>query len=152
MIYLNELSNRLYFYTPNFQLGYFENANGATTLFTYSQTFTSYESLINFFLFVTNQDALAATLAVMPESLPFTLRYEKAVKVVLLKEQLQNGVVNFTYSKKEGATRPAVGTLLPAYLPEPKKGKKKRPTPKHLLKYWDLEAGAYRQFIKANIH
>jgi len=154
MTFLSEINNRLYFFTSTggtFKLGFFQNTNDTTTLSYYSQTFDSLKGLIQFYLFNTN---LLPTLLVMPESLPFALQFNKAVKVVALKQQLRSGIVNFIYSTKSGATRPAVGTLLPSYLPTPKEDdkRKKRPTPKHLLKYWDLQRGAFRQFIKANIH
>ena len=86
----------------------------------------------------------------MPKSLPWSLRLRKAWAVCKLKIQLQKEVVEFAYSKKDGTTRKAVGTLLQSHITYTPKGNG-RPTPSHLLKYWDIEKGGYRAFIKSNI-
>lgn len=152
MIFLKELNNRLYFYIATgstFKLCFFENSDDTTTLHSYSNTFASIEDLLCFFLFATSQTLLNEILAVMPKSLPFVLRYEKAVKVLELKSQLRTGVIDFEYSKKDGTTRPAKGTLISSYLPVSKNTGRK--TAKHLVSYFDLDANAYRCFIAANI-
>ncbi len=86
----------------------------------------------------------------LPKSLPFSLRLKKAWALCKLKVKMQNEVVEFSYSKKDGTTRKAVGTLLESHITYKSKGTG-RPTPNHLVKYWDVEKGGYRAFIKSNI-
>lgn len=66
-----------------------------------------------------------------------------------LEKKLREGVVKFTYRKKDGEARKAVGTLLKSMCP-PIQGNG-RPTPAHLQLYFDVEKGQWRSFIKESL-
>lgn len=72
-------------------------------------------------------------------------------------EALKAGKVEFSYKKVDGSTREAVGTLKPELMKKAEAtdkkiadGKKKHFVPPTILIYWDLEAGRFRSFRKAN--
>lgn len=72
-------------------------------------------------------------------------------------EALKAGKVEFSYKKVDGSTREAVGTLKPELMEKAEAtdkkiadGKKKHFVPPTVLIYWDLEAGGFRSFRKAN--
>lgn len=69
-----------------------------------------------------------------------------------IKELLQNGVVEFTFTKANGEQRTARGTLCFEYLlstestgfTEENKPSGSRPTPEGVCTYWDLDKKAWR--------
>jgi hypothetical protein len=70
-----------------------------------------------------------------------------------LKDMLKAGIVKFTYEKKDGTQRNAIGTLnalhIPASdLPQSEGGAASEPKPDNpnTQKYYDLEAKAWRMF------
>lgn len=68
-----------------------------------------------------------------------------------LREQLKSGIVYFSYQKKDGSIRNAIGTLHPdnyRYTPTGKGHDLKNPN--GIVKYWDIEARAYRAFKTQN--
>ena len=73
------------------------------------------------------------------------------------KRALRNGIVEFTYEKKNGDKRKAIGTMKPdilaAVITESKKddGKPKRKLPSTSIFYYDCEKKAFRSFIISNL-
>ena len=69
-----------------------------------------------------------------------------------IKELLQNGVVEFTFTKANGEERKARGTLCFEYListestgfTEENKPSGSRPTPERVCTYWDLDKKSWR--------
>lgn len=69
----------------------------------------------------------------------------KAWATVRLRSAMQAGPVNFSYTKEDGTTRPAVGTLNAELFQYESKGTSKQASPA-VIKYFDLEAGGFRSF------
>lgn len=65
-----------------------------------------------------------------------------------LVSKLKRGVVQFTYLKKDGSTRQAVGTLLEQAVPSTQGIRKAYPTQQC---YFDLQKNAWRSFVKTNL-
>ena len=61
----------------------------------------------------------------------------------MMKKLLRKNVVFFSFRKKDGSLRKAVGTLIPSYLPALKGGS---PKPEHQMVYYDLEKEHWRSF------
>lgn len=77
----------------------------------------------------------------------------KAWKVVKLKAAMRRGVTSFTFTKKDGTTRPATGTLrsdLSGHAPKP--GAPRRNYSPLYVRYYDMERAAFRQFAAASLH
>ena len=77
------------------------------------------------------------------------LRY--AWKRVKLVAKLRTGSVSFTFRKKDGSERPAVGTLDSSRYSYTRKTTGERPTRTDVVRYFDLERGAFRSFRLANL-
>lgn len=69
-------------------------------------------------------------------------------KVAALCEKMQGGVVKFTFKKKDGTIRHAVGTLLSSLINYDFKGAK--PAPPTIVPYWDMEKESFRSFSLAS--
>lgn len=69
-----------------------------------------------------------------------------------LETRLANGAVTFTFTKKDGTTRTAVGTNKPTIVPNfyTFKGSTARAN-NAVLAYYDLEKNAFRSFRKENL-
>lgn len=68
-----------------------------------------------------------------------------------LKRLLKNGVVEFSYKKKDGSLRKAKGTLKDELLPETDKDdERKRNLSKDCFYYFDLKKDDYRCFLRDN--
>lgn len=72
-----------------------------------------------------------------------------AWKNVKLKLAMQTKIVKFYFSKVDGSTREAFGTLKAELLPETK-GTDRKPNDT-IQTYFDTEVGEYRCFKKANL-
>lgn len=72
----------------------------------------------------------------------------RAWKVYRLKEALRAGTVEFSYIKKDGTVRPAVGTITPVETPSSAPARNYSPLN---IRYFDLDAGGYRQFAAARL-
>lgn len=81
--------------------------------------------------------------------LTFGEAQRKAWKVIRLKKALRAGVVEFTYTKADGTTRKATGTTSNRFFSYERKTD--RPAPGHLVTYFDLEKGNFRNFKAANL-
>lgn len=62
---------------------------------------------------------------------------------------LKRGVVTFRYTKKDGTSRPARGTLMKSELPSYRENRRPRYNPRGFV-YWDMDKGGFRSFIRAN--
>lgn len=60
-----------------------------------------------------------------------------------MKKLLRNHIVYFSFRKKDGTLRKAVGTLISSYLPALRGGS---PKPEHQMVYYDLEKEHWRSF------
>lgn len=89
---------------------------------------------------------LALAWAIRKQSaLPWGECQRKAWAAVRLRSALQAGPVTFTYTKEDGSTRPALGTLNPSFYQYENKGTGKQASPA-VIRYFDLEAGGFRSF------
>ena len=84
----------------------------------------------------------------------FTLSaaWTKDWKVIKLKAAMREGTANFTYTKKDGTSRPATGTTAPAltgYTPNPD-APKRNYSPLN-VRYFDTAANGFRQFAAARL-
>lgn len=66
----------------------------------------------------------------------------------LLCVELHQRIVNFTYKKRDGSIRKAIGTLKSDSIP---KTESKRTIPFDLQVYFDVEKSQYRSFKKLNL-
>lgn len=66
-------------------------------------------------------------------------------KIELLREMLKKGKVSFTFQKKDGSVRHAVGTTNASYYTYERKGTGK-PAPPDMIVYWDFEKDCFRSF------
>lgn len=79
-----------------------------------------------------------------------TMEHEDLVKY--LKELLHAGKVTFWYTKKNGETREALGTLKQEIYGEenaPKGTEKKYPD--NVIRYYDLNSNGWRSFLEENL-
>lgn len=71
-----------------------------------------------------------------------------------LKEQLKQGIVEFSYTKKDGSTRLAHGTtkteILKEYNAEPK-GTADKQLNDSVVRYFDIDAQGWRSFCSDNL-
>lgn len=79
------------------------------------------------------------------------IREKRSKDLERLKRLLKNGVVEFSYKKKDGSLRKAKGTLKDELLPETDKDdERKRNLSKDCFYYFDLKKDDYRCFIRDN--
>lgn len=79
------------------------------------------------------------------------IREKRSKDLERLKRLLKNGVVEFSYKKKDGSLRKAKGTLKDELLPETDKGdERKRNLSKDCFYYFDLKKDDYRCFLRDN--
>lgn len=79
------------------------------------------------------------------------IREKRSKDLVRLKRLLKNGVVEFSYKKKDGSLRKAKGTLKDELLPETDKDdERKRNLSKDCFYYFDLKKDDYRCFLRDN--
>lgn len=70
-------------------------------------------------------------------------------KTTILKYKMRHGIVKFSYTKKDGTIRTAIGTLKKNLLPETL-GTGRKPSPEVLV-YYDTEKASWRSFRKENL-
>ena len=81
----------------------------------------------------------------------------QADKVMLLESEMFNRAVAFSFKKKDGAIREAVGTLDRSRMIQPDghmwepKGTERMPEQDLFVKFWDCVAQAWRQFNVFNL-
>lgn len=76
--------------------------------------------------------------------------FKQAWKVIKAKAAMKAGELAFSYTKKDGTIRPAVGTTAPiltGYTPKDAPARNYSPL---YVRYYDLTAGGFRQFNAAN--
>ena len=79
------------------------------------------------------------------------IREKRSKDLARLKRLLKNGVVEFSYKKKDGNLRKAKGTLKDDLLPETDKDdERKRNLSKDCFYYFDLKKDDYRCFLRDN--
>lgn len=79
------------------------------------------------------------------------IRDKRSKDLSRLKRLLKNGVVEFSYKKKDGSLRKAKGTLKDELLPETDKDdERKRNLSKDCFYYFDLKKDDYRCFLRDN--
>lgn len=79
------------------------------------------------------------------------IREKRSKDLARLKRLLKNGVVEFSYKKKDGSLRNAKGTLKDELLPETDKDdERKRNLSKDCFYYFDLKKDDYRCFLRDN--
>ena len=77
------------------------------------------------------------------------IREKRSKDLARLKRLLKNGVVEFSYKKKDGSLRKAKGTLKDELLPETDKDdERKRNLSKDCFYYFDLKKDDYRCFLR----
>ena len=80
------------------------------------------------------------------------IRDKRSKDLARLKRLLKNGVVEFSYKKKDGSLRKAKGTLKDELLPETDKDdERKRNLSKDCFYYFDLKKDDYRCFLRDNV-
>lgn len=79
------------------------------------------------------------------------IREKRSKDLARLNRLLKNGVVEFSYKKKDGSLRKAKGTLKDELLPETDKDdERKRNLSKDCFYYFDLKKDDYRCFLRDN--
>ncbi len=71
--------------------------------------------------------------------------FKMAHKAVKLRNHLKTNIIEFSFTKADGSTRKAVGTLNSEYFDYQSKGTPKRDNPV-VIKYFDIERGGFRSF------
>ena len=110
------------------------------------KTFTSHLANMKNSTF-TRSEVLSLAWAIRKQtSLPWGHCQVLAWRSCRLRSALHAGAVSFAYTKEDGTTRTAVGTLSPALFQYESKGSAhKQPSPL-VIKYFDLEKQAFRSF------
>ena len=75
----------------------------------------------------------------------------KKVTVEELREMLINGPVTFLYTKKDGTTRTAVGTLKSSLITHKPSGGENKVKSAGYTTYFDLEKDAFRCFAESRL-
>lgn len=75
----------------------------------------------------------------------------KDVNIVEFKNALHKGKVKFSYSKKDGSVRDAVGTLVIDIMGEENAPKGGYASPVNTIRYYDLNSNGWRSFIIDNL-
>ena len=79
------------------------------------------------------------------------IREKRSKDLAKLKRLLKNGVVEFSYKKKDGSVRKAKGTLKDELLPETDRGdERKKNLSKECFYYFDLKRDDFRCFLRDN--
>ena len=79
------------------------------------------------------------------------IREKRSKDLAKLKRLLKNGVVEFSYKKKDGSVRKAKGTLKDELLPETDRDdERKKNLSKECFYYFDLKRDDFRCFIRDN--
>lgn len=74
------------------------------------------------------------------------------MKIEELKKKLHEGVVEFSYRKKDGSIRTAKGTLNDGYIPEEHLPKgDSYVSPDNVQRYYDLNSEGWRSFLIENL-
>lgn len=67
------------------------------------------------------------------------------------KRALKNNIVEFSFTKKDGTTREAKGTLLESYITVSSTSTNTRKKPEGIVAYWDLDKEGWRSFKQENL-
>jgi len=79
------------------------------------------------------------------------IREKRSKDLARLKRLLKNGVVEFSYKKKDGSVRKAKGTLKDELLPETDRDdERKKNLSKECFYYFDLKRDDFRCFLRDN--
>ena len=79
------------------------------------------------------------------------IREKRSKDLARLKRMLKNGVVEFSYKKKDGSVRKAKGTLKDELIPETDSDdERKKNLSKDCFYYYDLKRDDFRCFLKDN--
>ena len=70
-------------------------------------------------------------------------------EIEILKERMCKEIVHFSFRKSNGDVRDAHGTMMPTMLPNVVGNGK--PTPSHLMLYYDTDKQSWRSFKKDNL-
>ena len=74
----------------------------------------------------------------------------KAWGILKLKKQMLKGIVQFFYTKVDGSTRMAWGTLKADLLPKQAEDSKQKKSNDTVFSYWDTDKQAFRSFKMIN--
>jgi len=79
----------------------------------------------------------------------------KADEIMLLQEKMLEQAVRFSFKKKDGSTRDAVGTLRPDLMKQEdgtlwQPSGESKPEPANVIRFFDVIAGAWRSFTCVN--
>lgn len=66
-------------------------------------------------------------------------------------QMLTEGATSFSYTKTDGSTRKATGTLNPDLIPENKRAGSTQPADATTVAYYDLDANDWRSFRKDSL-
>ena len=109
------------------------------------------EALINFSHLTYNNIKIMITRHDEKKSEKQQIREKKSKDLAKLKRLLKNGVVEFSYKKKDGSVRKAKGTLKDELLPETDRDdERKKNLSKECFYYFDLKRDDFRCFIRDN--
>ena len=109
------------------------------------------ESLINFSRLTYNNIKIMIDRIYEKKSEKQQIREKRSKDLAKLKRLLKNGVVEFSYKKKDGSVRKAKGTLKDELLPETDRDdERKKNLSKECFYYFDLKRDDFRCFIRDN--
>ena len=109
------------------------------------------EALINFSHLTYNNIKSMITRHDEKKSEKQQIREKRSKDLAKLKRLLKNGVVEFSYKKKDGSVRKAKGTLKDELLPETDRDdERKKNLSKECFYYFDLKRDDFRCFIRDN--
>ena len=109
------------------------------------------EVLINFSRLTYNNIKIMVTRLDEKKSEKQQIREKRSKDLAKLKRLLKNGVVEFSYKKKDGSVRKAKGTLKDELLPETDRDdERKKNLSKECFYYFDLKRDDFRCFIRDN--
>ena len=109
------------------------------------------EALINFSHLTYNNIKIMIDLLYEKKSEKQQIREKRSKDLAKLKRLLKNGVVEFSYKKKDGSVRKAKGTLKDELLPETDRDdERKKNLSKECFYYFDLKRDDFRCFIRDN--
>ena len=109
------------------------------------------EALINFSHLTYNNIKIMITRLDEKKSEKQQIREKRSKDLAKLKRLLKNGVVEFSYKKKDGSVRKAKGTLKDELLPETDRDdERKKNLSKECFYYFDLKRDDFRCFIRDN--
>ena len=109
------------------------------------------EALINFSHLTYNNIKIMITRLDEKKSEKQQIREKRSKDLAKLKRLLKNGVVEFSYKKKDGSVRKAKGTLKDELLPETDRDdERKKNLSKECFYYFDLKRDDFRCFVRDN--